>query len=487
MIYEAVFPQGTYEQARNHLLQHVRENQLQEDLCFGLWNPSTGQNRYSAIIADIIEPIEGDRTLNGNAAFGPEYLSRAIRLANDRGMGLAFMHNHFTPGWQDMSPEDIVAERDRIAPVAASTKLPLVGLTMGTDGSMSARFWIDRDQAKPAWCHKVRFMENGKMGVTYNSTILPPYQRRPQLKRTIDSWGWAMQEKMARLRIGVVGVGSVGAIVIESLARMGVKTLLLIDADKVETHNLDRLLHASPEDVNSYKVKIAEKHARRAATAENFQVISIAGNLQNEACYRAALDCDLLFSCVDHPLPKDLLNHIAYAHCIPVIFGGIFLDNKTNRRLAQANWSASVIGPGHQCLRCDGQYTTSEVVQEKDGTFDDPEYLKTSSNGTAPPRNQNVFPLSAHLASAMVLEMVRYLIAEDWWPAKSGKVMYSFIPDTQERFLSLCKPHCIVHQRMAKGDTEPYPFIDSSPLSSDIMPAPGLWTKILTWAKGIFK
>ena len=487
MIYEAVLPQHAYEQARDHLLQHVWKNRLQEDLCFCLWNPSTGKNRYSAIITDIIKPIEGDRVLNGNAAFETDYLSRAVHLANNRGMGLAFMHNHFTPGWQDMSPEDIVAERDRIAPAAASTKLPLVGLTMGTDGSMSARLWIDRNQSKPAWCRKVRHMESGRMGVTCNESDFPPYRRRPQLQRTIDSWGLAMQEKMARLRIGIIGLGSVGAMVVESLARMGVESLLLIDADEVKPHNLDRLLHANRDDVNSHKVEIAERHARRAATAKNFQVTAIAGNLQNEICYRAALDCDLLFSCVDRPLPKDLLNHIAYTHCIPVVFGGIFIDNKASGRLAQANWSTSIIGPGYQCLRCDRQYTTSDVVQERDGTWDDPEYLKTSGEAEAIPRNQNVFPLSAHLGSAMVLEMVRFLIAEDWWPAKSGKTTHSFISGHQERSLSACSPHCVVHQRAGKGDTEPYPFIDPSPLLSDIMLAPTLWAKIWTRAARIFK
>ena len=487
MIYEAVFLQRAYEQARNHLLQHIRENRLQEDLCFGLWNPSTGKSRYSAVITDIIEPIKGDRALNGNVAFEAEYLSRAVRLANDRGMGLAFMHNHFTPGWQDMSPEDIAAERDRIAPAAASTKLPLVGLTMGTDGSMSARLWIDRNQSKPAWCRKVRYMESGRMGVTYNESDLPPYRRRPQLQRTIDSWGLAMQEKMARLRIGIIGLGSVGAMVVESLARMGVESLLLIDADKVKPHNLDRLLHASRDDINSHKVEVAERHARRAATAKNFQVTTIAGNLQNEICYQAALDCDLLFSCVDRPLPKDLLNHIAYTHCIPVVFGGIFIDNKASGRLAHANWSTSIIGPGYQCLRCDEQYTTSDVVQERDGTLDDPEYLKTSDNAEAIPRNQNVFPLSAHLGSAMVLEMVRFLISEDWWPAKSGKTTHSFVSGDQERSLSACSPRCVVRQRAGKGDTEPYPFIDPSPLRSDIMPAPSFWAKMLNWVARTFK
>ncbi|MYC81559.1 MAG: ThiF family adenylyltransferase [Acidobacteria bacterium] len=467
MNYDAVLPYRTYVQARDHLLQHTRLSKRQEDLCFCLWRPSTGRVRYSAIVSNIIEPVEGERTLHGNAAFDSEYLSRSLRLAFDRKMGLGFMHNHLTVGWQGMSDEDIVAERDRIAPAAAVTGLPLVGLTMGTDGSLSARFWIERKQRRPIWCHKVRVVDGGTMRVTYNDSMYPEYRRRPQLQRTIDSWGLAMQQRMARLRIGIVGLGSVGAVVAEALARMGVANLTLIDADKVETHNLDRLLNATSKDVGTYKAKLAARQAKLATTANDFRVTSITGNLQNEFSYQAALDCDLLFSCVDRPLPKDLLNHIAYAHCIPVIFGGVFIDNKADGRLAQANWTVSIVGPGTRCLRCDSQYSSSDVVQELDGSLDNPEYLRMHDSDSATIRNQNVFPFSANLGSSMVIEMVRYMIAEDWWPAKGAKTTYYFVRGNQERFDSLtCKTHCSIRDRIGTGDTSHYPFIESSSFDS---------------------
>ena len=486
MNYDAVLPYRTYEQACDHLLQHVRAGNRQEDLCFFLWRPSTGNSRYTAIVTNIIEPIEGDRTLHGNAAFAPDYLSRSLRLALDRDMGLGFMHNHFVPGWQRMSNEDIIAERDRIAPAAAATGLPLVGLTMGTDGSLSGRFWKERKQRQPVWCHKVRIVGGSTMQVTYNDSLFPPYERSPKLRRTIDSWGLPTQQRMARLTIGIVGVGSVGAIVAEALARMGMAELVLIDADKIELHNLDRLLNAAVADVGTHKAVLAAKYATRVATSDNFLATPLVATLQEKDTYQSALDCDLLFCCVDRPLPKDLLNHIAYAHCIPVVFGGIFIDSKTDGRLAHANWSVLVAAPESRCLRCDGQYSTSEVIQELDGSLEDPQYLKGRSSAAGEMSrsqpSQNVFPFSANLGSFMVLEMVRYLISEDWWPAQAAKTTYHFVGGRQERIDTLkCDPNCSIQQRLGAGDASPYPFLLDKTTVPHIRPNGNIIH--LAWAK----
>jgi tRNA A37 threonylcarbamoyladenosine dehydratase len=64
------------------------------------------------------------------------------------------------------------------------------------------------------------------------------------------------QQKLARLKYGIVGVGSVGSIVAESLARMGVEHIKLIDYDYVELHNLDRLIHASVKDAQAKRRKV---------------------------------------------------------------------------------------------------------------------------------------------------------------------------------------------------------------------------------------
>ena len=466
MTYDAVLTGAVHEEACTLLLKHVREGRIQEDLCFALWRPSTGATRKSALIFDIVPPLEGDRHLHGNASFEPGYLARAVRLACSRKTGLAFMHNHLSGGWQGMSDEDVVAERDRISPPARATGLPLVGLTLGTDGSWSARFWMwDGQRFNRSWCDKVR-VAGRRLSVTFNDDTMPPPRRRPMLRRTIDTWGGTRQRDIARLRIGIVGVGSVGCMVAEALARIGVEKLVLIDPDKVEMHNLDRLLYAGKENVGEYKVELASRHLRNSATAEHFDVRGHTNPIQYESCYADALDCDLLFSAVDRPLPKDLVNRIAYVHCIPVISGGVFIDTKPDGTMGQAAWSVSTVGPGRRCLRCDGQYSTSDVTMERDGSLDDPAYVRGVATRSDGPVNQNVFPFSANLASFMVIEMVRLTVAADWWPDTGGKLHYSMIPSRLEAERGRCAATCSVCETMAYGDQYRYPFIVNASVKS---------------------
>ena len=371
------------------------------------------------------------------------------------------MHNHFTEGWQGMSEPDIIAERDRIAPPARASGLPLVGLTLGTDGAWSARFWSwDGKSFNRTWCDKVRVVGR-RLRITCNDDLVPPPQRRSVLRRTIDTWGEACQRDIARLRVGVVGAGSVGCMIAEALARIGIQNLALIDPDRVESHNLDRLLYAGEENVGEYKVDLVARHLKRGATAEAFEVETHVSTIQNRTAYLAALDCDVLFSAVDRPLPKDLLNRIAYTHCIPVISGGIHIENKPAGTLANALWSVTIIGPRRRCLRCDGQYTSSDVVMERDGSLDDPSYIRRTDDQRTP-TNQNVFPFSANVASFMVTEMVRLVAAEPWWPDPGGKMSYSLIQGRLHFEDTQCTEGCSVTESMAAGDGYHYPFLDDT-------------------------
>lgn len=447
------------EKLRSHLLQHIAQGRRQEDLCFALWRPSKGRARTSAIIKEIITPRDGERELHGGVSFLPAYIERVIGAALEHEAGIAFLHSHFTPGWQDMSPEDVTAER-RLAPgVLAATGLPLVGMTMGTDGALSARFWprVGRGKFEREWCGTVRTVGDN-FNVTFMEWLAPTPVFRTALKRTRSAWGDDVQAQMARLHIGVVGAGSVGSQVAEALVRMGVETVSLIDFDKVEEHNLDRLLNATAGDVGSLKVDVAASALRQHATADNVDIRAYPYSVTDEKGLKEALDCDVLVSCVDRPWPRQVLNMAAYAHLIPVIDGGIRISVTRSKKLRGADWRAHIATPGRPCLECLGQFDPADVGLDRQGLFDDPSYIEGLPINHFVHANENVFAFAMNAAGLIVMQFLS-LVVQPSGISDTGAQIYHFVTGTLDKGnLDRCKPNCLFKDHISDGDKFPFPL-----------------------------
>ena len=483
MTYDVVITEQADEVAANHLLSHFRLGHLQEDLCFALWSPSTGRNRTTAIVHEILLPKVGERDLHGGASFQPEYLTRCLIRAKSKGLGLAFMHSHPTPGWQAMSEPDIVAERDFLAPPAYTTKLPLVGLTIGADGYWSARFWERTIGIHRHWCAKVRIVGKDKYSLYFNNAVLSPPPRRQTLRRTYDTWGVEAQNVISRLHIGIVGLGSVGSVVTEALARIGVPAITLVDSDVVEEHNLDRLINATQRDIGRSKADLAKTAFLSHATIASPTVRAISESIHNSGAYSAILDCDLIFSCVDRPVARDVLNYVSQAHLIPVVDGGIAVGVRpSNKHLSSAHWRCHISTPLHPCLRCRDQYNTSMVVLELDGSLDDPSYTQGLDEDLRL-RNENVFPFTLSLASLLVNHFLRYVIAEPWWPKPVvPQLEQQFVPNTLKAVGDDdCNEHCVFRSMRATGDAAQPPYLVHATPDTTVEPKRNILSKVLTY------
>lgn len=412
MTYSAAI--ATETQAR--LAAHLERADRQEDLCFAVYRAGGGRQRTTALIGEPILPQDGEREVHGNASFTGGYFLRALDQASAKNAGLALLHSHpGGRGWQDMSSDDVATEHGYAAQAQAVLGLPLVGLTLATgDRAWSARIWrrVGRGDYPRTDCETVRVVGE-QMRVIYHPRLRPGPPPSGRLIRTLAAWGEEVQADLARLRIGVIGVGSVGALVAETLARIGIEHVILIDFDSVKRHNLDRLLHARPTDVALARSKVETllPALRRSATARDPRIEALEASVVEEAGWRAALDCDLLFSCVDRPWPRAVLNLAAYAHLIPVIDGGILVTTRGGAGMLSADWKAHVAAPGRRCLECLGQYDPGLVSVERDGLLEDPSYVAGLPSDHPLRVTANVFPFSMSTAAFEVLQLVSMVAA----------------------------------------------------------------------------
>ena len=411
-----------------------------------------GDRRESALLHTSSLPRDGERHLHGNVSFEPRYFERVCREAMARRCGIAFMHSHPFPGWQGMSDDDIRAEKKMAGAAAALTGLPLVGLTIGSDGTWSARTWKlgpDRSYERH-WCQAVRIVGDG-LRVDFADFLLPPPLLREEFRRTVSVWGTHAHGKLARLRVGIVGLGSVGALVAESLARMGLRCFVLIDFDRVEHHNLDRLVIATSEDFGRLKVEVAAERIKQIATAADVDITAVPCSVVEPDGYRAALDCDVLFSCVDRPRPRHILDHLAYSHLIPVIDGGIQVRFRDSR-FTGVDWQVQTVMPGNACLECLGAYNPGDVSTEAAGKLDDPSYMAGLPADHRLRRNENVFPFAANVASLEILQLVA-MTTHIAGISTFGVQRFRYVPGVVEQVADRqCRPECDRMEFVASGD-----------------------------------
>lgn len=404
MEYTVAIPEPLNADLINHL---VREDE-QEDLVFCLWSISEGSSRQKAILNRIIYPEFGDRQIHGNVSFNPQYFERVLRIASNEGLGIAFLHSHPFPGFQGISSDDYYSEKRMAGAVETFTDLPLLGLTVGNDGFWSGRFWdylAEEKKYEPTWCTSINVVGK-RLQSFFNDDLYPAPEFKENFKRTRNVWGEINHKNFSRLKVGIIGLGSVGSMVAECLARMGLQKFVLIDFDRIEKHNLDRQIGAYETDIGEYKVDVTERNILNSATCSDVKIAAIHENLAKQEAYKKALDCDVLFSCVDRPRARSILNHFAYSHLIPVIDGGIKVSFNSHREFKRADWQFQTATIGNPCLECLGVYNVSDVSTEIEGKLDDPSYMDGLPKNHQYKENENVFPFSMNLASFEILHLI---------------------------------------------------------------------------------
>lgn len=202
--------------------------------------------------------------------------------------------------------------------------------------------------------------------------------------------------------------------VAEALARTGVGSFVLVDHDRIETRNLDRTAGASRLDVllRVRKTSIAARNIRRSGTAPGVTVETVNQPVQADQAINRILDCDVVFCCVDHHLPRYLLDFLANSHLVPVVDGGIGIDLPTSLKPAlDISWRIHTATPGRPCLSCLKAYEYSRMGLERDELVDKPSYINNVPDlKLAYSARQNVYCFSMSCAAHEVLQFLGYAL-----------------------------------------------------------------------------
>ena len=435
------------------LTRHLIRSDGQEDLCLAMYAPSTGAGRDTALLREACLPREGEREVHGNATVTGRYVLRVARQARLLGLGMVILHSHpGGSGWQELSDLDADAEASYAHLVEQVTGHPLVGMTLsGKDHAWSARRWSAAGSAVDHFgAESVRVL-GARLEVSWNDRLVPVPAPMPSQLRTVSAWGERTQADMARLRVLVVGAGSVGMDVAIRLAATGIEKVAVMDFDVVKEVNRDRLVAATRRDalLRVPKVDVAERASRSAATAAAFAFGRHQLDVTSTRGQSTALDYDVIFSCVDRPWPRAVLNQIAYTDLIPVIDGGIGIDTFETGQMRNATVRTHIVRPGRPCLQCNGQLDPAQVARDRLGLFDDPTYIERS--GQPVPGKQNVAMLSASVMATQLALFVSLVVAPSKF-GEPGPLRFSLTTHRLEHVQATTSPACVYENLVAHGD-----------------------------------
>lgn len=129
------------------------------------------------------------------------------------------------------------------------------------------------------------------------------------------------QERLKISKVVVIGLGGLGGVVCEILARVGIGHLTLIDGDSFEPSNLNRQLLSQEDLMGVPKAKAAKKRVN-AINCE-VDVKYFVEYLDETNMYEKIKNSDLVIDCLDTIEIRFILQHAANKASIPIVSGAI--------------------------------------------------------------------------------------------------------------------------------------------------------------------
>jgi hypothetical protein len=166
-------------------------------------------------------------------------------------------------------------------------------------------------------------------------------------------FGELAQKTLTNLKIGLIGCGGIGSIFTELLGRLGVKNWVLIDPDKLETVNLNRMPGATQEMVDQQWDKVNYvKYLIKKIYVQGSSVKTLATTIEDELAQTEIANCDLIVVATDNHLSRKTAQELALKYMRPLVCLGTHIDVKPdNTPRMYCRITVPPLG-GSWCLMC---------------------------------------------------------------------------------------------------------------------------------------
>lgn len=178
-------------------------------------------------------------------------------------------------------------------------------------------------------------------------------------ERNAQVFGEGTYGALRTLRAAVVGGSGTGGWVVDLLGKLEIGHLAIVDSDRVEDRNLNRIAGAVGHDVGRLKVEVLRE--RVEALGLDTRVEAIPHELAHADALSALAGADVVFGCVDSIDGRHLMNRLATFYALPYFDVGVRLIADGEGGIDQVCGTVHYLQPGHSSLLTRGLYTLDQV------------------------------------------------------------------------------------------------------------------------------
>jgi hypothetical protein len=373
--------------------------------------------------------------------------------AQRKGLALLKIHSHPT-GYAKFSPTDDAADEALFPSVSAWTGGELdASAIMLPDGRIFGRAHYADGGASTLESVAV---------VGDDITYWTQFEHAPadeHFVRNVQAFGRGTIAILRRLSVAVVGCSGTGSFVVEQLARLGVRRLILVDPDVVEYKNLNRMLNAKSTDAALAAPKVRVLARAVAEMGLGTEVVAIHSDLSTPRAVRAVAEADLAFGCMDSVDGRHLLNRLAATYLLPYIDVGVKLVADGVGGVDEIVGTVHYVRPDGSSLQERGVFTQNALEAAALRKGDPLEYARRVKEGYIAGVNEDrpaVVSVNGFYASLAVNEMLARLHRYRWEPNREfAAYRYSLVRAEQYRDAEEGTPSRAFQASIGRGDRVP--------------------------------
>ena len=273
-----------------------------------------------------------------------------------------------------------------------------------------------------------------------------------------QAFGRGTADLLRRLTVGVVGCSGTGSPIIEQLVRLGVKRIILVDDDIVETRNINRILLSKRRHAIQGTSKVAALAEEIHDIGLQTDVIPVHANLASAEAIDTLAEADILFGCMDTIEGRYLLNRLATYYTLPYFDVGVRLVADDDAGIDEICGTIHYLQPGRSSLISRGLFTLRDVAADALKRRDPVAHRQQVKDGYirgAVEQRPAVISVNTFAASLAVNEFLARLHPYRDEPNKRfaaigfSLVSTEFYADSEDKTCTLLNGH------VGRGETEP--------------------------------